>query len=449
MEQYPQPVRPLGWFEGLAKIGCTFVELIPNEKRPKRSFDHYSHQVGQTGVSSAMAWLARGSNVGIVPAFPLWTLDADDHDQVERTVDRLADLGIDPLVVATRRGGHFYFRFPADFPADCLKTYLPAGNDKHGNKVALDFKLPGTLLVAPGSAKDGITYRPASSWRLPPILDPRAILPDGKFWKEPQRPFLVNTRPLKDRLAAARVYLKGPAPVSVHLKRGAGALAGVASHLVVFLGLDPVTAASLLAHGPHSWNSRCMYQDGTPFPWTKDELWTACNAAVGTVPAAGVKAYERNQASRAFRERLAGMVATVKSSLTRPDHERVKVERVRRSLGWLGVVDWEAPGAAELTGKMLGAELGKQGVKERLSGHARLQTIPGLDYNRMVGAILTTKRAAMALEGVLAVCPLLGGEGSLIKQRSSLPPPPLGVEKILSDNSTPLNRTTPVFEVAV
>lgn len=409
------------WLKGLAGFVRMFVEVVPNGKSPSRCFDHFKQQVAQVGVSSALAWLERGSNVGIVPKFPLWVLDADSAYQVNRIVDKLVDLGIDPLMVATRRGGHFYFQLPADFPTENLKTYLPAGDDKHGVKIDLDFKLPGTLLVAPGSVRDEMTYKPASSWRMPPVLDPMEILPDGKFWKEPQRPFLVNTRPLKDRLAAARIYLQRDAPVSIYLKHGARTLAGVASYLVVFLGLDPATAASLLVQGKKPWNSRCAYKDGKPYPWTRDELWDACNNAVGTVPWAGVKAYERRQAHLEQKTKLAGLVAILKSSLTSPPTEKVPVAKVVDTFDWLGLPD--------LTKTALGDELKAQGVARVKATGKRTMHIPGLNFWAMLDTILEAKRrrgvhecpCMAVVESIQAIgSPCSPLEGSLIKQVRSL-----------------------------
>jgi len=377
--------KTMEWFQGLAAVGCTFIELIPNEKRPKRSLDHFKPHVGQIGVSRAVEWLTRGSGVGIVPKCPVWILDADSPAQVNRIVDIFADLGIEPLMVSTPRGGgHFYCRLPADFPTEKLKTYLPAPNDKRGQPVPLDFKFPGTLLVAPGTVRNGNAYAPASSWRPPPVLDPREILPDGKFWKEPQRPFLVNPRPLKDRLAAARIYLSRDAPVSISGKHGTRTLNGVASHLVVFLGLDPVTAASLMLHGETPWNHRCADQDGNPYPWTQDELWTACKAAVGTVPAAGEKLYFREQARLEQKNKLAELVANLKAALTKPAKDRVAVAKVLDDFDWLGLPD--------LTDIALGDELVAQGIPRVMATGKRTIHIPGLDYSAMLGMILEAKR---------------------------------------------------------
>ena len=425
-------IDTLGWLHGFAGMGCTFIELVPNEKYPQRALVHYRHQVGQVGVDSALGWLESRSGVGIILKAPHWVLDADNDRQVDRIVDRLADLGIDPLMVLTARGGHFHFQLPADFSTENLKTYMPAGNDRNGRPIPMDFKFPGTLLVAPGTVRNGFEYAPASSWRLPPVLDPRAILPEGKYWKEPQRPFLVNTRPLKDRLAAARIYLKRDAPTSIYKKHGAITLGGVASHLVVFLGLDPSTAASLLNYGKSSWNSRCAYQDGKPYPWSRAELWDACNSAVGSVPAAGVKAFERRLQRMDEHSKLTALVATLKASITRPQSVRVSVEAVLDTFSWTGLPD--------LTATALGDELVAQGVKRVKATLKRIMCIPGLDLWAMQGSILEAQRCRQEQEGRLNGCPLLTGRRDLIKQVGSLHRDTMQIENQVSADFAPTTR---------
>ena len=387
-----------GWLQGLAGTGCTFVEVPPGTKHPKKKLDAYRHQVGQLGLSSALRWLGEGMGLGILPRSPLWILDADSREEVERIVSVLLDAHIAPLMVRTPSGGaHFYFILPDGFPIQGLKAHVLHPLDADGVVMAADFKFgPDTLLVAPGSMRKGRQYEPSSPWRTPPVADPRMFLPGGAFWFAPPRTFLVNTRPLHDRLAAARYYLGRKAPVSVSGKHGHRTLAGVASHLVVFLDLSPAMAASLLVSGPSPWNCRCTNPDGSPYPWSASELRTACDAAVGTVPAAGVKAFERQEEGKRLKVGLGAFIAVLKESLTLPDTKRVPVARVGRTFRWFG--------QSGFTPKRLGVELSSHGVKRKMATHARIQSIPALDYLAMVDRLLVLKRAEMAKAGHSGVC---------------------------------------------
>jgi hypothetical protein len=369
------------WLQGLASMGCTFMELIPGTKRTRKPWVRYSHQVHEKGLSSALAWLKKGSGVGILPTAPLWILDVDSAELVERQVSTLLDAGIIPLMVKTPSGGaHFYFRFPGSFRLEGLKNHVCHPRDDDGNKLAMDFKLGSrTLLVAPGTARKGKAYTPEAPWSLPPVVDPRMFLAHGKFWRE-HRPFRVDSRPLKDRIARACAYLGSKAPVSVSGKSGHKVLAGVTAHLVAYLGLDPELAHHLLTHGANPWNNRCVDVAGNPFPWNDGELWAACSAAVDALPAAGVKAWDREQAIRERKMNLTTRVKILKSSLTLPASHRVPVERVRRAFEWIGNQD--------LSATALGDALVAQDVKRVLATRAHIQCIPKLDGRAMVGGLL-------------------------------------------------------------
>ena len=167
----------LGWLEGLASLGCTFMELIPGTKRTCGPWARYTRQVHEMGLASAQAWLGKGSGVGILPAAPLWILDVDSAPQVERITSDLLDTGIIPRMVKTPSGGaHFYFRFPESFPLEGLKNHVCHPRDDDGTKLEMDFKLGlRTLLVAPGTVRKGKAYDPASPWSLPPVVDPQDV----------------------------------------------------------------------------------------------------------------------------------------------------------------------------------------------------------------------------------------------------------------------------------
>ena len=204
------------------------------------------------------------------------------------------------------------------------------------------------------------------------------FLPHGRFWRE-QRPFLICTRPPKDRIARACTYLR-KAHASVSGKSGHKTLAGVTAHLVRFLDLDPELAFNLLTHGSKPWNARCTDTAGEPSPWSNCELWAACSAAVDALPAAGVKAWDREQANRERKMDLTTRVKILKSSLTLPTSHRVPVERVRRAFMWIGNHD--------LSATALGDELVAVDISRIRATRARVWSIPGLDGQAMVRGLL-------------------------------------------------------------
>jgi hypothetical protein len=387
------------WLQGLAAIGCTFLELVPETKRTRRPWHCYSQQTGERGLANALRWLGRGSGLGILPGPPLWILDADSPHQVERITSILLDAQLIPLVVQTPSGGaHFYFQLPAGFRLDGLKNHLCHPYDADSHKLAMDFKFgPRSLLVAPGTVRNGRRYEPTSPWRTLPVVDPRMFLPEGKFWRE-QRPFLVDQRPLKDRIARACTYLKTQAPLSISGQSGHKTLAAVAAHLVRFLDLDPELAHHLMTHGQIPWNKRCKDSDGKPFPWAAGELWSACAAAVDALPAAGVKALERQQAIQEAKGKLAAMVGLLKESITHPGSVRVPVSEVLDVFEWTGQLD--------LTSTELGIELSAQGIPRVRATGKRIQSIAGLNLWAMQSGILEAGRKRQ--EGrIRAGCPLL------------------------------------------
>lgn len=394
------------WLCGLADLGCTFVELVPNEKRTRLEWNAYIKAKGARGLRMAHQWLSKASGVGILPKPPLWILDADSASEVERIVSICIDAQVAPLIVRTPSGGaHFYFLMPETFPREGLKNHLCHPMNTNGLRMTADFKFgPQTLLVAPGTSRNGRDYIPDQSWSMPPVADPRIFLPKGQFWKVHPH-FLVDARPLKDRLYRARVYLANRAPVSVSGKSGRQALAGVCTHLVVFLGLDPGTANHLLTHGEPSWNDRCIDIRGNCFPWSSADLFNACSAAVGSIPAAGVKAWERAQVANAARRILDELVGCLQQSMTLPQSTRVPVERVRRLFAWFG--------CQELSSKRLGDALSKRGITRIQAKGGRVQCVPMLDYRAVVNASLCLKEQELTRKLGMESCALIQHQSSL------------------------------------
>ncbi len=363
------------WLRGIAGMGCRFVELVRDGKQPRRTLDHYERMTGPHGLQAALHWLGKGSPVGFMPKPPLWVLDADSRAQVERVVSELFERSITPLMVSTPSGGaHFYGTLPDDFPLAGLKNHLPDG------MVPLDYKFgPSTLVVCPGSRRRGVEYHPMTTWSTPPVMDPRWFKADG-FWHErDDRPFLTNPRPLGDRLVAARRYLEVRAPLAVSGKGGHLALARVCSHIVAFHRIEPRTALTMLA----PWNARCTDTAGKPCPWSRAELISALDAAIGSTPESGVKAYQRAEADRDERERIAAHVGIVKAALTTDEASRVPAWRVRRLLRWFGL---------DLTETAFGDALRLAEVDRINFTRKRIQGIPMLSYRELVDGLLAAKR---------------------------------------------------------
>lgn len=402
------------WLEGLAAHGCTFVELVKDGKRPRRALDHYRNMTGRRGTEAARHWLRKGSPVGILIKPPLWVLDADSAKQVERVVSELFDHGITPLMVATpSNGAHFYGILPDDFPLERLKNHHP------DRSVPIDYKFgPSTLVVCPGSSRKGIEYHPMTAWTTPPIVDPRWFKADG-FWHERDtRPFLTNPRPLKDRLIAARRYLDVKAPVSVSEDHGHRTLTGVCSHLVAFHRIPPRTALTMLA----PWNARCTDLIGNSYPWSREELIAALDAAVDSVPEAGVKAYQQAEAAQEERNRVAAHVELIKAARRSENAPVVPVERVRRLLRWFGL---------DLTATALGDALRLAGVARVKFTKRKIQGISNLDYPALVTALLTHKRDHFARD--------------LKKHEPSPPSDTMPVERVVSGPQAIKTRVIPAF----
>jgi len=269
------------WLEGLASHGSVFLDLIPNGKRPIRSwklFEDMHSRNGGSCLTQAHQWLTEGKGLGFLPRGTLWVLDVDAPNKVERILCTLREYEVSPPWVRTPSGGaHLYFCFPTEFTRIGLKHHVCHPLDEDGCKLPMDFKLgPRTLIVAPGTQNEGKHYWPATPWTDPPILDPRFFLPLGAFWNSPKRPFAICERPFESRIARACAYLQSAkTPVSVSHSGGHKTLSSVCAHLVAFLQLDPALAFYLLTHGPNPWNLRCRAQDGSPYPWSADELWKA------------------------------------------------------------------------------------------------------------------------------------------------------------------------------
>lgn len=371
---------PIKWLEGLSEYGF-FVEMVFKEgkdgkcsKKPRLTLDRYERLSGKRGVEQAIRWLEKGSPIGIVIKAHLWVLDADTPEKRAQIADWLLDHGITPLMVTTKRGAHFYFLLPADFPTEGLKAHINAGD--------MDFKFgPNTILVAPGTVWKDRSYTPASEWAMPPVVDPREFLEDGDFWKQrDDRPFLVCEKPDAERLYLAKKYAASPkTPVSISGKRGNTTLSYVCEHIVGWYRMHPVVAANILAKGESNWNARCTDKSGKPDPWTFQEILSRCQEGVGKGSEYGRREYIRFQAKQDDLDRLHALVNTLKTCID-PGSKAMTPTSAVLDL-------FQACGLPDLSAKSLGTCLGSHGIQPVKATGKRIMVIRGLEQAALQNAI--------------------------------------------------------------
>jgi hypothetical protein len=412
------------WIRYLAlEVGVTFIRLkiAPGVKKPVRKFEFYHNQKGALGYANALKWSEEpGFGVGVLldPAKGLWILDADTEQDFKRGMI-VCDLnGIAPAVVRTKRGAHFYFLLPEGFPVWGLKAHwCHKATDEAGNLLGIDFKFgPNSFVVAPGTLRtDSVPYEPLTPWVTPPVADPRLFCHDGEFW-HPIRSKVVrlvtggdtvgvssslpdyekSNRSLNARRFQAQRYIDRKAPVSVSGNGGRSTLLSVVVYLVVYLGIEEHEAFEMLTSRPNSWNSRCRRLDGSPYPWSKDELWAFLKDARNHVPAFGVKKLEETKMKRMRSEKLTHMVEVLRSAVIEPG-ARVPVFQVREL--------FERQGLPELNNTELGLELTRQGVPRLLATKKRVMCIQGLDLGVLESLLVSASRHRWSQQPL--VCPLV------------------------------------------
>jgi hypothetical protein len=179
-------------------------------------------------------------------------------------------------------------------------------------------------------------------------------------------------------MARACVYLKTKAPISISGRGGRKALAGVCSHLVVFLGLSPPLAAHLLVSGPDPWNQRCRDEAGAPYPWTERELLRACDEAVDSIPTAGVKAWERDQ-KRAMRDKtLSTFFERVAAAQCQEAGYVLAMDLHHRFQDWSGL---------EVSETAFGLAAKRAGLKKKTATKARIRAYCHLTDSAVAAAL--------------------------------------------------------------
>jgi len=403
-----------GWIEGLSQWPLNFMRLGKRTRKPTGPFTRFEWARGPKGAAAAQKWLSEGYGIAVVLGHRMWCLDCDSLPMADTVFRKLQAADIEPLMVRTKRGVHFYGLLPLDFPLERLKPHWCHPKDTDGVVLDFDFKFgPHSYCVGPGTIRhgDGITYSPMSPWpEVVPTMDPRLFLPDGLFWHpakvarqskalasseapaplqspsmdavEDDRPFATYTRSHADALEAGKAFLRSPKrQVSISGDRGGPMLEYVTRHLCGWLKLTPAEAVGLMTAGDDSWNSRCRHKNGDPYPWTKQELLGYSKAAVGKWSEEGGREYARREADRHARETLRGYVGKVRESLVPEVTPGLPVTRLCHL--------FQAAGLPDLTITALGLELKTQAIptKRVVVEGVKETRIPGLEFLAMVRSL--------------------------------------------------------------
>lgn len=317
----------------LAEFGVVVMDAVPGQKRTKRGWGYYDnlHQErGRSRLDMVPRWLQEGGAM-FRPAGGLWVLDCDDQDTIQETEAYLKSRSLKCPQVSTPSGGrHFIFRLPDSMPVSDLKNHV---NRAGGAK--WDFKLgERTALMLVGSVRPKGAYLPHTPWADPPAVDPRELEPSIKVFTE-KTPFLTYERPGPAARFAALGYLRNPhTPVSKAGEGGRKILAMVACNLIRYYCQEPQNALAMLmrndANG-RNWNQRCRYPDGTPYPWSEQELYEALVDAQDGVPSLGVTRYKQEEWRAEVVQKLAEHVLEIKRQLSADSNCQGEPKRVQTS----------------------------------------------------------------------------------------------------------------------
>lgn len=370
--------------EGLSAMGMTWVELAFGTKHTTKKWDYYIERQRRhkgSPIDLAIKYLRHGNGLGYLVHGDGWVLDLDTvtgttHMPMrERFEDVCSNLYLAPPRVETpSMGMHAVLRLPSELLRLPLKNHVchPVEDDE---RQEWDFKFgPKTLMVAPGTVTAKGQYKPLTRWYEPPILDPRILAPQIELFKD-QRPFLIDNRGKKSRIAAALNFLRLHARVSESKKNGHQALFDVSVMLVIYYDLDPELAFYFMTHeapGFSSWNDRCVDEGGKTYPWSAKELWTALNNAQDAAPALGIEEFQAALKDDEIRWLMASFIEILRFI---PAHT--------------GKPTMKAMDLFKAFQKMFGLELPK-GMASVLGGEIRLAILQGalsLDYTERKGTV--------------------------------------------------------------
>ena len=350
------------------------IKIRADTKRPCGPWQPFidAHGIrGESRLDLAYEWLAKGYGVALLIPDELWGLDCDDRLTVEMAESFQVETGLfAPRVRTPSVGGHLYFRKPAELQKPNLKAHICIPEDRDGEEVRWDFKLTGrTMLVAPGTIRDGKLYRPETKWFNPPIVDPRWLHPGLELFRDSQ-PYLVDMRGHDARTQAAIGYL-GHAARAVAGHHGRNALRRVTANIVAFFQLDPGLAFHLLTHPRgQSWNDRC-----SP-PWSRNDLWTACGNAVDETPPLGVQAWETEQA----RERWAIPMKLFKELM---EDSRCAGTWLFASEARSRFLEWAGLSMCDCSAEAFGHAVNQAGWNRSRRTRSKLTTIEGISSEKL------------------------------------------------------------------
>ena len=380
------------FIEGLAAFGCTFIPLIAALKRPAGKLHRYEQP--QAGVTAAirmdwaLKWIIQGREIGFLPPWRLWILDADGPNAAAQTEMWLNQRGLRPPTMATPGGGaHFYFLLPPGFSMEGMKAHVLHPRDSSGCPLPFDFKFPGrTLVKLIGRSKDGNCYRVRREWTDPPVLDPREFLPSLQIYKLANQPWIPCDRPLRDRICRARTYLLRLAPTSVSGRGGRKTLLEVCTHLTQYLGMDQRLAYHLLTSEGRgsrpSWNDRCRDKAGAPYPWSPNELITFLDESKTRVPAQGVRDFELHQQKAELADAMAKFFSEILKHLDAARPGFITMSDLRKDF-----CAWYGEGEAVILPIPFGKAAAKAGLAIIQVTRDKVSAVRGLDGQRIAALL--------------------------------------------------------------
>jgi len=190
-------------------------------------------------------------------------------------------------VSAGWRGRHRYYRRPNvdKCPNRAVKVHWSNPfNDEQPEILALDVRADGGQVVAPGSLHGtGGLYEELVPWteellQSLPVL-PLELLEQSIADVKTSAKATEDKFPQKTRIRRFRAYLEKCAPSKPQMPpAGAGIhCLGIARAGVWGLDLPPEIVAKEMHES--GWNKKCTFDDGSPYPWSIEELRHKCRDA--------------------------------------------------------------------------------------------------------------------------------------------------------------------------
>ena len=302
---YDPQATQMDYLLRIVAAGCQPIRLNNKTKAPIESFESAiatfsTYKNYLDAFNFILASIANGKGVGFLVAGDFYVVDCDTKEAVLWMETFLFVSGLECPRVKTRKGVHYYLKFPQGLRSSLLKHHIchPTVNGVNYN---VDFKFgPRSMVVLPGAVmmKDGqgFHYKPMNEWCEPPVVHPHDLIPGLDLYRSEVRNFAVDERNLAARISRAKHFLSNCAKPSICHQGGRKNLLSVMCHLTAFLRLDPALAVKLATSSSKgkngdpvkSWNAKCRNIDRTPYPWSIEELLQAAKEAQHLVPGYGV-----------------------------------------------------------------------------------------------------------------------------------------------------------------